>query len=230
MKVVQCWDDGVVTDIRLIEILKKYNAKATFNLNPGYFPAVTTRSRWQKPLEVDWSCKGFLAGKIGFDKFKKVYSGFKVASHCWSHETVGFVPDEEFLLAAVKARKFLEDMFEIDCPGFAWPCGVFSTKTENLLKEAGFKYARTTLNASDITKCENAMQMPTNCHFQDSRFWERYENAKSTGVFYFWGHSYETLNYPPLWKQFEDKIRYISEDPDAEWADVIDIVPKTNKK
>ena len=30
MKVVQCWDDGVVTDIRLIEILRKYNAKATF--------------------------------------------------------------------------------------------------------------------------------------------------------------------------------------------------------
>ena len=35
MKVVQCWDDGVITDIRLIEILKKYNAKATFNLNIG---------------------------------------------------------------------------------------------------------------------------------------------------------------------------------------------------
>ena len=35
IKVAQCRDDGVATDIRLIEILRKYNAKATFNLCPG---------------------------------------------------------------------------------------------------------------------------------------------------------------------------------------------------
>ena len=38
IKVAQCWDDGVATDIRLIEILRKYNAKATFNLCPGLIP------------------------------------------------------------------------------------------------------------------------------------------------------------------------------------------------
>ena len=30
IRVAQCWDDGVATDIRLTEILRKYNAKATF--------------------------------------------------------------------------------------------------------------------------------------------------------------------------------------------------------
>ena len=35
IKVAQCWDNGVATDIRLIEILRKYNARATFNLCPG---------------------------------------------------------------------------------------------------------------------------------------------------------------------------------------------------
>ena len=35
IRVAQCWDDGVATDIRLTEILRKYNAKATFNLCPG---------------------------------------------------------------------------------------------------------------------------------------------------------------------------------------------------
>ena len=29
IKVAQCWDDGVATDIPLTEILRKYNAKAT---------------------------------------------------------------------------------------------------------------------------------------------------------------------------------------------------------
>ena len=57
------------------------------------------------------------------------------------------------------------------------------------------------------------------------------EEAKKNGckVFYFWGHSYEMFEYEPLWQQLEDKIRYITEDPDAEWANVIDIVPLLGK-
>ena len=30
VKVACCWDDGVVNDIRLISLLRKYKAKATF--------------------------------------------------------------------------------------------------------------------------------------------------------------------------------------------------------
>ncbi len=45
-----CWDDGVETDLRLIELLKKYHAKATFNLNPGlYYPDRRRTSGWQFP-------------------------------------------------------------------------------------------------------------------------------------------------------------------------------------
>ena len=35
IRVAQCWDDGVTDDIRLIEILRKHGAKASFNLNPA---------------------------------------------------------------------------------------------------------------------------------------------------------------------------------------------------
>ena len=58
-----------------------------------------------------------------------------------------------------------------------------------------------------------------------------YEEAKKNGCkdFYFWGHSYEMFEYEALWQQLEDKIRYITEDPDAEWANVIDIVPLLGK-
>ena len=37
MKVIQSWDDGLVSDIRLIELLRRYQAKATFCLNPGLY-------------------------------------------------------------------------------------------------------------------------------------------------------------------------------------------------
>ena len=34
VRVVQCWDDSLTTDIPLVELLKKHHAKATFNIIP----------------------------------------------------------------------------------------------------------------------------------------------------------------------------------------------------
>ena len=70
------------------------------------------------------------------------------------------------------------------------------------------------------------MALHSNCHFQAPNFLAKYNKAKADGVkfFYFWGHSYEMFEYDPLWEQLEQKIRMITEDPDAEWANVIDVV------
>jgi peptidoglycan/xylan/chitin deacetylase (PgdA/CDA1 family) len=224
LKVVQCWDDGVVNDIRLCELLRKYQAKATFNLNPGLHQDSRISTGWAEPFDKNWSHKGYRGGKVGIKEMVEVYGDFQVASHCWCHETVGRVPDNVFIQAAIDARKFLEDMFQRECPGFAWPCGAYSPETIQLMRDAGFAYGRTTKNTSDVCSYTEPMMLCPSCHFQDNNFWQAYEDAKKTGVFYFWGHSYEMFEYDPLWKQFEDKVRIISEDPDSVWCDVIDIV------
>ena len=83
---------------------------------------------------------------------------------------------------------------------------------------------------SDVTDCAEPLALASNCHFMAEDFWVRYNKAKETGVFYFWGHSYEMFRYDEMWDHFEAKIRYITEDPDTEWANVIDIVPLLTKK
>ena len=55
IKVAQCWDDGVYTDIKLIEILRKYNAKATFNLCPGFAGDETVLPSWRAYDDASWS-------------------------------------------------------------------------------------------------------------------------------------------------------------------------------
>lgn len=224
MKVVQCWDDGVVTDIRLIEILRKYGAKATFNLNPGLMKEERQPCGWVHGKNYGWSHKGFYGGKIGTKEMTEIYAGFEVASHNWRHENAGQVPDDVFIKSASDTRKFLEDKFQRECRGFAWPCGLYTPTTMALLHEAGFAYGRTTKNVADVTKYDDSMALHSNCHFQDSQFWAKYDAAKTTGVFYFWGHSYENFEYDGLWGQLEEKIQIITEDPDTEWANVIDIV------
>lgn len=235
MKVVQCWDDGVVTDIRLVEILKKYNAKATFNLSVGWYGETRTESRWiHDPAYPEWNYNGFKVGRLGIKDLVEIYDGFEVASHCMNHECAGLVPDDKFLTAAVDARHWLEDAFQKECRGFAWPGGRYTAETGRLLREAGFAYARTVETTGDVTDCADTMFLKSNCHHMACgglrQFCHLYEDAKKTGVFYFWGHSYETMDYDRLWDQLEDKIRYISEDPESEWVNVIDIVPLCQKK
>ena len=226
IKVAQCWDDGVYTDIKLIEILRKYNAKATFNLCPGVAGDDTTKPSWTALDDTGWSFQGFRGGRIGLKDFVEIYGDFQVASHCMHHEVASSCDIEKFKAGAVDAKKFLEDMFQRECPGFAWPCGGVTDEAIEVLKENGFAYARTTKYTDDVTKNTNPYRLDSNCHFKDLKFWSKFQEAKANGVgaFYFWGHSYEMMDSPGLWQQLEDKIAALSADPDVVWVDVVDLV------
>ena len=223
LKVAQCWDDGVATDIRLIEMLRKYNAKATFNLCPGTHADERVEPSRAPEGFTGWSYKGFRGGKVGMKELVDIYGDFEVASHCWKHEVAGHCPDDVFIKAAVDAKKFLEDTFQKECRGFVYPCGGHTPATEQMLRDAGFVYARTTDTTFDVTACTNTMAFAANCHFAAEDFKERFEKAHEVGAFYFWGHSYEMMDQQELWDAFEDKLRMICEDPDVEWVSVADI-------
>lgn len=231
IKVVQCWDDGVLTDIRLTELCRKYGAKATFNLNPGLMGEERRPIQWIDEGKGIWTYNGFCAGKLSIKDIAEVYSGFEVASHCWKHENADSMPVEKWIKTAVDARKFLEDIVQRPCRGFAWPCGRTTPEARDALRKAGFAYGRTTACAEDITQCEDVMALPSNCHFAGTPFFDRYRKAKENGVkvFYFWGHSYEMYEYDKLWERLEYKLDFISHDPDAEWATVADIAPLCGK-
>ena len=225
LKVCTCWDDGVLNDERLACLFRKHGAKATFNLNPGLMSETRGVREWAAPRSPGWSHLGFRCGKLSLRDIPEVYAGFQLASHCWCHENAGSMPDDEWIASAMRARTYLEDVVQRPCTGFAWPCGVFTPGTIAKLREAGFEYGRTTRYAEDVL-AENPepMALKSSCHFLSGDFWRRYDEAKARGgVFYFWGHSYEIFEYDPLWDQLEGKLRFIAEDPDAEWIDVVDL-------
>ena len=108
---------------------------------------------------------------------------------------------------------------------FAWPYGVATDETVKLLNEAGFAYGRTVANTDEVLSFTDPLLLAPTCHFMIRLLWQKYQLAKeTTGVFYFWGHSYEMADFEPYWSNFEDMMAYISNDPDAEWVNVIDLV------
>lgn len=221
VQVACCWDDGVETDIRLIELLNNCHAKATFNLNPGLmYPGIRRTSAWQFPENP-----GFVNRVVSLKEAADIYKGFRIASHGYFHANALKVPVKEFVYDATEARLVLEDLFQMEIPGFVYGSGCSTEDTAKGLADAGFLYGRTTENTLHVLDCKNPLLLKSSAHFRHDDFIARFEAAKrENGVFYFWGHSCEMQDSEPEWKKFEQRLAYISSDPETQWIDVADIV------
>lgn len=213
MKVVQCWDDGVTADVRVLEILRRHGAKATFNLNAGLYET------HRKP---SWNYKGTEVARLGWDEMREVYAGFTIANHSLTHPRLEQVTSEVARREIVEGRERLQQFFGQPILGFAYPFGTYSAAVMQLVREAGHLYARTTRNVDCPFPPEDAMAFHPCCHFLAPDLWTRYERARQCGVFYFWGHSYELIT-EAMWSAFEEMIKRISADPGACWGNLPDL-------
>lgn len=207
MKVMQCWDDSVYNDIRLVELCRQYDAKATFNIIIN---------------GNEWTFEDFLVKRLSLTEMQEIYAGFKVAGH-------GGVPLTRMPVEDVKAelaeyKKVIEVSFKQQKCGYAYPGGGYDENVEKLVRNAGYCYARTTLNVAGKLSLKNPMSLPSHCHFLDENFWNKYEQVrKLNGVFYFWGHSYELKNDEKLWVYLESIYERVSADQASEWIDIVDL-------
>ena len=216
MIVVQCWDDGVTDDLKVMDVCRRHNAKATFNLNTGLHPA-------RRAVISKRPC-GREVSKFGLDELARVYQGFDIANHGDFHKTAGKVPIGEWRADVVDGKRKLEDIFGFQIRGFAYSCGGFNEEAKQVLRDVGHTYARTTVNSPRPFPPADPMELATHCHFMNADFEKIYEKAKEDKceVFYFWGHAYEMDTSEQL-AEFERRIAMISADPSAVWAHVADL-------
>lgn len=210
LTVVQCWDDGVASDRRLTEILRRHRARATFNLNAGLHEKGT------KPCGV---YQGIPVAKLGWDEMRSVYAGFTIANHSLTHPHLEQIPLEAARRDIVENRDRLQQFFGQPVWGFAYPYGTYNAAVMAAVRETGHRYARTTRNVEQPFPPADPLEFHPCCHFLAPDFMDRYAKARTGGVFYFWGHSYELVD-DAMWSAFEKTIERISADPTAEWGDV----------
>ncbi|MEZ5584952.1 MAG: polysaccharide deacetylase family protein [Candidatus Competibacteraceae bacterium] len=211
MRVVQSWDDGIVDDIRLTGLLRRYGAKAAFNLNPGLHQTQRSCS-WRYGDKEVW--------RLGRDELIDVYDGFEIANHSLTHPYLPDLCPADLAREIRDSRHLLQDWFQQSIRGFCYPFGGFNSVVKDVIRAAGHVYARTVAEVEPVFPPIDVLEFGVNCRFADSAFWAGYERAKaSNGVFFFWGHSYELVN-ETMWADLEDKIAGISADPAAEWVNL----------
>ncbi|MBK8183639.1 MAG: polysaccharide deacetylase family protein [Candidatus Competibacteraceae bacterium] len=208
MKVTQSWDDGIVDDVKLVELLLRYRATATFNLNPGLHQPQRTFS-WRYGEKEVW--------RLGRDELAAVYAGFEIANHSLTHPNLTDLSPVDLAREVGDSRRLLQDWFQQPARGFCYPFGTFNPAVKEAVRAAGHGYARTVVESDNLLLSADPLELSVSCRFNDPAFWSRYEQAKaSDGVFLFWGHSYE-LVHEAMWADLEQKIAGISADPVAEW-------------
>lgn len=179
------YDDGTVEDKWLTDTFRKYNVKATFNINGGLYNDI-----------YDFSHNGVFTHmvRIAPEWAKGIYEGFEIASHGYRHETLS---DEKESICIEDIKKDLEshkEVFGITPIGYAYPCGSFSERWTQILKGMGFKYARTVKSTKTFELPENFMTWHPTCHDRDALpLAEQFvaENFDEPKLFYIWGHSFE---------------------------------------
>ena len=61
------------------------------------------------------------------------------------------------------------------------------------------------------------MATAPSCHFLAPDFWQRFDRARPTGVFWFWGHSYELVD-EVMWTAFENSLARLCAEPNVQWC------------
>ena len=213
MKLVQCWDDGVTSDIRLTALLRRHGARATFNLNAGLHTP-DRRFGWRHQDTEVW--------RLGHGELREVYDGFVIANHALTHPHLDQLPIDAARHDIHEGRARLQDLFDQPVPGFAYPFGTFNDEVAQAVADAGHAYARTTANAAAGVDTRRPMAVEPTCHFLAPDFWQRFERARPTGAFWFWGHSYELVS-EPMWAAFEASLARLCAENGARWCDPADL-------
>lgn len=205
------YDDGVTQDIRLIELLNKYNLKCTFNLNSELLGKSGILIRNNQRISHY---------KVNPEDVKYIYDGHEIAVHTLTHPNLTTLEESEVFRQVEEDRCNLSALAGYDVVGMAYPCGGVNNddRVANIIKEkTGVRYCRTTINTDSYDKQENLFQWNPNVyHIMEyerlmklgKEFLEM--EADKPQIFYVWGHSYEMDYAPDSWIMLEAFFEMIS--------------------
>lgn len=204
------YDDAVVWDEKLIEIMQKYGLKGTFNANSAFF--------------------GYNEKHLTREKAVELYtkSNNEVAIHGEYHYSHAELDKTMSLNDILMDRKNLEQMFGKQVRGMAYANGSYSDEVVEILKICGVKYARGSKSTESFDIPNDWYNIQPTCHHNNPKLMELAHNFiegkksynfwyNSPKLFYLWGHSYE-FNNKDNWQVIEEFAKYVGNRDDVWYA------------
>ena len=204
------FDDGLLQDIRLVELLNKYGLKCTFNLNSERLGRVNP-----------FSVLKFEHAAIKKEDISHIYEGHEIAAHTLNHAFLPTIEDEEEIIRQVEQDRLnLSEIVGYEVLGMAYPGGGQNNDdrvSEIIRKNTGIRYARTITSTHTFDLQDNLFRFNPTMHIVAS--WEKSMslaqefvsmNTDSPKIFYVWGHSFEFDYKPASWDKLEEFCKIVS--------------------
>ena len=205
------YDDGVEQDKRLIEILNRYNIKATFNLNSGIQSGAN-----------QWLNGELLMRRMNIHSLPELYRGHEIAVHSLTHPHLENL-DRETIKNEIEQDKLnLQRIFGVEIKGMAYPYGTFNETVVEVVRECNLHYARGVYSTGSFDIPQELLTLRPTAHHENPslmKLAESFINLKPSKpqVFYLWGHSYE-FDVNNNWNVIEDFCRLIAGRDDIYYA------------
>ena len=196
------FDDGTIYDLKFIDLLNKYNLKATLNLNSQLFDFV-------------WYYKESPIKRLDLNLVKDKYRGHEVASHSLTHPYFSSLKEDEVIKEVKDDILNLSNIFGYQVVGFAFP---FHDQTEQNIQtvknNVNVSYIRYSYLTDDFMP-KDRYHVPINALYDDIDIYEKLtrfkEDKNENGLFLIAGHSYE-FEMKNDWNKIEDLLKYLSSD------------------
>lgn len=204
------YDDGVIQDIRFVELLNRCGLKGTFNLNYGL-----THSGFTWTHEC-----GMTVRRLREQEVSAIYQGHEIASHSYSHPYFDNMAEGDILKELGADKFFLERLSGREVAGYATPFYFYSDLMADCVKHCGFEYAR-------ISEESNDYSIPDDFYrWRGSKFhWDEdledfvqgfLETDQELALCQLVGHSYD-LDVLDMWDRMERICHAVGNAPDV-WA------------
>ncbi len=207
------YDDDTATNRHLVELMKQYSIKGTFNLNAGL-------------VGVNNENNTNVFRALSAEEIQEVFNHplFEVATHGLTHPYLHKLPSAKCALEILRDRELLESWMNTIVTGHAYPYGAFDDNVIATLKTCGITYARTTESHHSFRLPTDFLRWGTTCHHDDEELFaltEKFVNEQpllcNPWLFYVWGHAYE-FERKNNWDRMEQFLSRIANREDVWYA------------
>jgi peptidoglycan-N-acetylglucosamine deacetylase len=216
--VTTSWDDGCPLDLKLAELLSKYEISATFYIPLSNIERETLTNKAIRDISLN----------------------FDIGGHSLNHVDLAKINPEIAVHEIIGCKDRLEQIVDRNISSFCYPYGKYRPETTQMVKNAGFNCART------INQCRRTVKNPfefgTTIHAKEypvshyckhsmlsldsylfmfllksnlfTKSWERIAVEtldfviSNGGIWHLWGHSWE-IQENNGWDKLERVLHYI---------------------
>lgn len=208
------YDDGVIQDVRFVELMNKYGLKGTFNLNYGLMEN-----------SFEWTHNsGMVVRRLTPQQAVQLYGEHEIASHSYTHPFMDNMSEDEIMDEMMKDKMKLEELFGREVVGFAVPFDYYSDLIADCARKCGFEYSRDGNESYSYIPPKNPYYWSAGTYHVKPQFKEFVEDFfkvdEEMALCQIVGHTYD-LDVMDMWEYLESVIKRVAENED--------IINMTNK-